>query len=120
MRGLPPGVELRRVPVGDRAALEALAAVQDAVYPDDPVDVDVVEGILGKVPWSFDVAARRDGTTIAWGQCRPRVINLDSPTAFGRLVVLPPERTSRASAAPCSPSWPGLRRSGARPTCCSP
>jgi mycothiol synthase len=85
-------VELRRVPAGDRAAFEALAAVQDAVYPDDPVELDLVLGMLQRVPWSFDVAALRDGRPVAWGACRPRVIAPDSPTAFGRLVVLPEER----------------------------
>ena len=94
MRGVPPGVELRRIPAGDRAALEAAAAVQDAVFPDDPVELDLLLEILDRVAWSFDVAALRDDATVGWGSCRPRVSHPASSTAFGRLAVLPAEQGS--------------------------
>ena len=43
VRGVPPGVELRRVVPGDRAAVDALVAVAGhVVYPDDPVDMEVL------------------------------------------------------------------------------
>jgi GNAT superfamily N-acetyltransferase len=74
------------------AALEAVAVVQDAVYPDDPVELDLLLSVLDRVPWSFDVAALRAGAPVAWGSCRPRVANPASSTAFARLVVLPAER----------------------------
>ncbi len=66
--------------------------VQDAIYPDDPVEIDVLLSVLERVPWSFDVAALRGTTPVGWGSCRPRAANPASPTAFARLGVLPAER----------------------------
>jgi GNAT superfamily N-acetyltransferase len=66
--------------------------VQDAVFPDDPVELDLLLDVLGRVPWSFDVAAQRGDVPVGWGACRPREAHPTSSTAFARLAVLPSEQ----------------------------
>jgi GNAT superfamily N-acetyltransferase len=92
VRGLPPGVELRRVPPDDSGALPALLAVQHATYPDDPIDGPVLLDFRGTLEWWVDVAAERDGHVLAWGVCSPRSSAPDSEVASARLYVHPEQR----------------------------
>jgi mycothiol synthase len=92
VRGLPPGVELRRVPPEDAGALPALLAVQHAVYPDDPIDGPVLLEYRAQLEWWVDVAAERDGQVLAWGVCSPRGTAPDSDVASARLYVHPDAR----------------------------